>query len=707
MDHNNLTHDSSLKMKRKFLFRGVGAFALAIAFPVYAQAPGQPPAPEAKSGEVVKTPENAQSDKAPTRTLCGAKDAATASQALEALPAAVKTLPAASKFKYLPTETVVQIALYREFKEAEFTYKVLIDAAWADPLRAVVEAVGLRTKASALLGAGEVWAAAATTGDGGTDFTGEKATKKTLVSFTPPASLGYFWRPAKVYVIGCANEAGDPAFVAPLSMRVTNNLVCAGLASAAALIFYVIIVYLTYRRRKRYQFNPPPMPGTKYLPLGRHFDPVVLTAGMNGRGSASKLQILFFSMIVFVLLAYVRMRTGFLSDLSATVLLLMGISGVGAAASAGTDKATGRLDFDIWAWLINRRWLPKGGIGEINAASWQDIITTDGEFDVFRFQMIIFSILVGISLLMTGLGDLASFTVPPALMGILGLSQVVYIGGKLVAPPSTADLNKQLNALKKAEADLKAAAAKATLAGRVTDIPTNLEEVRRRLGGKETDAYIEAAKTAQTMFQTIFRIKVAEANLAPQVPLPRPEIRILGWGSLLWGHHPEFDAQRDQWERQGPKLPLEFSRKSEGRALTLAIDRDNGVENEVSSARSRRATVAEAIEDLRLREGCNLDVIGFVDLASGQEPHGRDPATVKAVEAWAKENGCTAVVWTDLQSDFGGPWSVPAALDFIRSLPRERRAEAEKYINNVPASVHTRLREAIGRGELQNENNSG
>src|SRR5215213_78968 len=137
----------------------------------------------------------------------------------------------------------------------------------------------------------------------------------------------------------------------------------------------------------------------KNLRFLRYLDPVVLTAGANGKGSVSKLQVLFFTIIVFGLLGYVVLRAGILSNVSLTVLGLLGIAGVGAAASKATDVTKNRLDFDNWAWLIRKEWLPPGGLAAENTAKWRDIVTSDGEFDIYRFQSFIFSVVVGGALL--------------------------------------------------------------------------------------------------------------------------------------------------------------------------------------------------------------------------------------------------------------------------------------------------------------------
>ena len=200
-----------------------------------------------------------------------------------------------------------------------------------------------------------------------------------------------------------------------------------------------------------------PLVGTNYATFWAHLNPVVLSAGGNGIGSATNLQILFFSLVVFGVVSYIWLLTGQLTGLSNTVLLLMGISGLGATAAAGADLTKNRLSFDNWAWLIIRCWLPPGGVAEVNIAKWKDIFTTGGAFDVYRFQMICFSVVVGIALIGAGtqLNDLSSFSVPEALLGILGLSQVVYVAGKLVAPPSISDLDTQITALQAAEKKLR------------------------------------------------------------------------------------------------------------------------------------------------------------------------------------------------------------------------------------------------------------
>src|SRR5438105_2234330 len=93
-------------------------------------------------------------------------------------------------------------------------------------------------------------------------------------------------------------------------------------------------------------------------------------------------------------------------------------------------------------------------------------------------------------------------------------------------------------------------------------------------------------------------------------------IALLGWGSLLWEGGPEFDKYHEDWQFDGPQVPLEFSRISKRRlgALTLVVDQDHGIPTTVAWCLSRRRRVEDAIRDLQCREETTADKIGRVDV---------------------------------------------------------------------------------------------
>ncbi|MBK1667170.1 hypothetical protein CKO28_03815 [Rhodovibrio sodomensis] len=237
---------------------------------------------------------------------------------------------------------------------------------------------------------------------------------------------GGFWTPHDLLVFGCTPGSPEIAFLARTRIAVSTLWPAAGAAIGAVLLLYLAADAAAARR------------------LGKiSLDPVQITAGVDGRGSISKLQILFFTLIVAGMLIYVLLRVGRLGDLSADVLLLLGISGVGGAAVKQASVLRRRVSAENWSWLKRQGWAAPPV-----QASWGDLVMEGTEFDVYRFQILIFSLIVGGALLFTGLFGLANFELPPALLGLLGLSQVVYLGGKVVSRPETVELNKAITNLR-------------------------------------------------------------------------------------------------------------------------------------------------------------------------------------------------------------------------------------------------------------------
>jgi hypothetical protein len=349
------------------------------------------------------------------------------------------------------------------------------------------------------------------------------ANSATVATLRVPTVTWSMWDQGTIYLLACRPGADPPELIAKLTAPMSWRWLCAFIASAIVGAVYLLsatAVFVVDKARKA-----PSM--ASMLRWSQYLDPVNLTADVNRRGSLSKLQILFFSLVVSGLLSYIVLRAGVLSDLSPTVLLLLGISGVGAAASKGAEVSRSRLDFENWAWLIRKGWLPEGGLLTVARASWRDLVTTADEFDVYHFQMIVFSLVVGGALLATGLTDLASFKVPETLLGVLGLSQVVYIGGTLVAPPSIKNLNDGLNNLRDLEAEFVKVATitpdPTAVAPQVLLPAGDLESAKRRAAGAKSEGdrgayskYMEAAKNARVMFESVFvGRKVSDMQIEP------------------------------------------------------------------------------------------------------------------------------------------------------------------------------------------------
>jgi hypothetical protein len=141
-------------------------------------------------------------------------------------------------------------------------------------------------------------------------------------------------------------------------------------------------------------------------------------------------------------------------------------------------------------------------------------------------------------------------------------------------------------------------------------------------------------------------------------------------------------------------LPIEFSRISGDGRLTLVIDAQDGADVPTLFVLSARNQIAEAVFDLAVREGTTIGHIGHFSLASGTRA--RSACTLETIGRWARQRGFDAVVWTDLEPNFGAKsgheFSLGAAERHLRSLDKSAADRARVYIRNAPKSVDTPLR---------------
>lgn len=135
----------------------------------------------------------------------------------------------------------------------------------------------------------------------------------------------------------------------------------------------------------------------------------------------------------------------------------------------------------------------------------RDLFTIHGEFDVYRYQTFIFSIVVGARRYP------ALFLLNSTLLGILGLSQVIYIGGKLVTPTSMADLNKSIDDLWQAAKKFRASAITANSGV----LPANLTAAAVCANQTTYDAYMSLATHIATLFSMQTGTAVSAEKLQP------------------------------------------------------------------------------------------------------------------------------------------------------------------------------------------------
>jgi hypothetical protein len=180
-------------------------------------------------------------------------------------------------------------------------------------------------------------------------------------------------------------------------------------------------------------------------------DPVFISQDGLGDASLGRVQLLVFSVVVAALLFYVWLRTGVIVGFSQDLLVLLGITGAGTALSRlaiarnPVSPQTHALLLRLGVVNVNR-----------NMPRWSGVISSDGEVDVTRVQALAFSIVVLVALVFTGVSDLVNFQLSDQVKWLLGISQGVYIAGKLVPSEACQRLDTEVNEMIKAAREERA-----------------------------------------------------------------------------------------------------------------------------------------------------------------------------------------------------------------------------------------------------------
>lgn len=281
---------------------------------------------------------------------------------------------------------------------------------------------------------------------------------------------GWLTQNATLVVLGCSRGSNRPDFLATTEFVVSDGRVARLAAGGVVLLIYVVAAWVAATGR-RSQADAP-RPGSIAA-----LNPIVVTQDGAGHGSVSRLQILFFTLIVVGTLFYLFLRTGVVANLSADLLWLLGISGAGTvlAQTVSSNRAPhGSVAPAALTWLAAH-----GVLREERMPRVRDLFFSGGEFDIYRLQNLVFSPFVGLTVLAAGVTDLAALDIPDNLMALLGLSQVVYVGGKAVQPAPTAEaISAAIETAAVAEAGLQRAY-DATIAaqGNAADLAAALERV--------------------------------------------------------------------------------------------------------------------------------------------------------------------------------------------------------------------------------------
>ena len=174
------------------------------------------------------------------------------------------------------------------------------------------------------------------------------------------------------------------------------------------------------------------------------------------------------------------------------------------------------------------------------------------------------------------------------------------------------------------------------------------------------------------------------------------KIAVIGWGSLVWDSRGLEVAS--EWLPDGPLLSVEFARFSSRDRLTLVLLEGVPVQ-QTQWAVSRKATLEDAAENLRAREGARRGGIGCWPWLEGW---GRPAAVDEVVGEWAQSKGLEGVVWTALgptRPDGSAGLAIEQErLEYLRGLVAAgREAAAREYIEMAPEQIATPFRTLVQR----------
>jgi hypothetical protein len=266
----------------------------------------------------------------------------------------------------------------------------------------------------------------------------QAGTRTLTVSLRNPKIESSFFPTVYLFaVVGCENQGastGQLSFGSIVQAKVVSNGLA--LTGVVIVVLFLAAVIAFWIRQNTASGRASELKRALWL----------LFVDFSNRISLARVQVAFFSLIVIVMTTYILLRTGTLGDFSDDILLLLGISAGGAAGAGLGDNIKKRLSWENWLWLDR-----VGALKSVDEADLRisTLVSTGGQFDVFRVQALFFSGLIGIAILLSGLTGLGTFKIPAGMLGLLGLSQVAYIGGKAVATPTMADFDKQLSEYQK------------------------------------------------------------------------------------------------------------------------------------------------------------------------------------------------------------------------------------------------------------------
>ncbi len=210
-----------------------------------------------------------------------------------------------------------------------------------------------------------------------------------------------------------ASDGNDIVYVGSTTHFVDDHIAALIASIAAFLIAYFIVAILWKNKTNNAAAT-----------LMQALYPLNVVRGHNGTASLANLQIYWWSLAVFGLMIFVWVATGGLATINETILWLLGVGGAGSLAAKAVAINTRRA-------LPTQQEIEREELADKVPVNFWQLISDDGRLDLTRLQMLLFTVITGIFVVTTVWTQVTFPEIPNELLALMGISNGVYVLGKL------------------------------------------------------------------------------------------------------------------------------------------------------------------------------------------------------------------------------------------------------------------------------------
>ena len=212
--------------------------------------------------------------------------------------------------------------------------------------------------------------------------------------------------------------------------------------------------------------------------------------------------------------------------------ILLGIAGSGTVLGKAADNSRSMLRQENFSWLKKKKWIEKDlikGKYDDRKPGLFDLITSDGKWDISRFQALGFTLFIGVALLWEGIrmdipkGDgTFEFSIGQTYLALIGASQGLYIGGKFSQKDSIKQLDAKLDQVREKERAFRLAVSNSKewqkKSRSLETQPKELLDLARTCAPETYCEFMYVAEEASTLVSGLSKKSIRETTIKPSLP---------------------------------------------------------------------------------------------------------------------------------------------------------------------------------------------